>query len=325
MNVAIIGCNNMGRHHARMAANCGLRIVVCADTRRPIAHALAETYGADSTTDCLAAAKHSDVDIVAIMTPTPTHTLYVIAAAQAHKHVFCEKPFGRSVEQCKEALTAVKKAGVVLFVGHVVRYFQEFEAMRAQMAAGKVGKPGFVKMYRGGLFPTGVSGWYRDYAQSGGVAFDCMIHDLDWLRYAFGEPERIFCQALQRTTPDYIDYAMVTVRMKSGLIAKVIGTWAQPSGFRVEVEVCGDKGMIQFNSDEAPLMAAKRGTTGGNPSMIVPASPVSVSPYELEWRDFLSCIEGKSSMRVTPEDAVTAVRMAAAALKSAETGKPVKL
>ncbi len=325
MNIAIIGCNGMGRHHARMAANCGLRIVVCADVHKPIARALADEYGADSTTDCLAATARPDVDIVAVTTPTPTHTLYVIAAAQSGKHIFCEKPFGRSVEQCKEALAAVKKAGVKLFVGHVLRYFQEFEAMRAQIVAGKVGKPGFVKLYRGGLFPMGVNGWFRDYAQSGGVAFDSMIHDLDWLRYVFGEPERIFCQALQRHTPDHIDYAMATLRMKSGLIAKVIGTWAQPSGFRVEAEVCGDKGMFQFNSDEAPLVVAKRGASGGGPGMIIPASPVTASPYELEWRDFLSWIEGKSCARVTPEDGLAAVRMAVAALKSAETGKPVNL
>jgi len=117
-----------------------------------------------------------------------------------------------------------------------------------------------------------------------------MIHDLDWLRYVFGEPERIFCQVLQRTMPEHIDYAMATLRMKSGLIAKVIGTWAQPSGFRVEAEVCGDKGMFQFNSDEAPLVATKRGASGDGPGMIVPASPVPASPYELEWRDFLSWI-----------------------------------
>jgi len=315
----------MGRHHARMAANCGLRIVVCADVQKPIARALADAYGADAMTDCLAALERRDVDIVAVTTPTPTHTFYVMAAAKAGKHIFCEKPFGRTVEQCREAMSAVKKAGVKLFVGHVVRYFQEFEAMRAQIAAGKVGKPGFVKLYRGGIFPMGVNGWFRDYSQSGGVAFDSMIHDLDWLRYVFGEPERIFCQAIQRSTPEHLDYAMATVRMKSGLIAKVIGTWAHPSGFRVEAEVCGDKGMIQFNSDEAPLLVAQRSTGGAGPGMIVPASPVPTSPYELEWRDFLSWIEGKSAARVTPEDGLAAVRMAAAALKSAETGKSVNL
>jgi len=325
MNVAIIGCGGMGGLHARMATNCGLKVVACGDKYISAASALADQYGADASDDCLAVIARPDVDIVGIMTPTPTHTQYVIAAAAAAKHIFCEKPFGRTVQQCKEAIAAVKKARVKLFVAHVLRYFQEFEAIRAQIAAGKVGKPGFVKLYRGGIFPVGADGWFRDYAQSGGVTLDSMIHDLDWLRYAFGDAERVFCQALQRSTPECIDYAMATLRMKSGAIAKVIGTWAHPSGFRVEVEVCGDHGMLQFNSDESPLATMKRAQPGAAPGMIVPASPVPKSPYQLEWEDFLFWLEGKPGARVTPNDALAAVRMATAALKSAETGKPVNL
>ena len=49
---------------------------------------------------------------------------------------------------------------------------------------------------------------------------------------AFGDVERIFCQALRRATPEFMDYSMMTCRMKSGIIAKVVGTWAHPGGFR---------------------------------------------------------------------------------------------
>jgi predicted dehydrogenase len=325
MNLAILGCGGMGTYHAQMAANCGLKLVACGDKHKHAAKKLAAQYGAYASDDCMAVVARDDVDIVGIMTPTPTHTAYVMAAAQAGKHIFCEKPFGRTVQQCKDAIAAVKKANVRLFVAHVVRYFNEFEAMRAQVAAGKVGKPGFVKLYRGGIFPMGMDGWFRDYEQSGGVTFDSMIHDLDWLRYAFGNVERIFCQSLQRTEPDYVDYAMVTCRMKSGVIAKLIGTWAHPSGFRVEAEICGDKGMITFNSDETPLLSAKRVKPGQAPGMIVPSNPVPKSPYQLEWEDFLAWLDGKSTPRVTAEDGLEAVRMAAAALESNKTGKPVRL
>jgi len=325
MNVAIIGCNGMGRIHARMASNCGLRIVACGDARLATAKALADEYVADASDDCMAVIARPDVDIVGIMTPTPTHAQYVIAAAQAGKHIFCEKPFARTVPECREAIAAAKKAKVKLFVAHVMRYFPEFEAIRAQIAAGKVGKPGFVKMYRGGIFPAGADGWFRDFAKSGGVTLDSMIHDFDWLRYTFGEPERVFCQALRRATPEFIDYSMATVRMKSGIIAKVIGTWAHPSDFRVEVEVCGDNGMLQYSSAEAVLSMTKRAQSGVVPGMIVPESPVPVSPYQLEWQDFLTWVEGRSGARVTPDDALQAVRMAMAALKSADIGQPVNL
>jgi predicted dehydrogenase len=325
MNVAIIGCNVMGRLHARMAENCGLKVIVCADKRKKMAAALAKKYKACADTDCRAVIRRHDVDIVGIMTPTPTHTKYIVAAAEAGKHVFCEKPLGRSLDECKEAIAAVKKANVKLFVGHVVRYFHEFEAMKAQVAAGKLGKVGFVKLYRGGIFPRGVGKWYRDYEQSGGVTLDSMIHDIDWLRYVFGDAARVFCQVLLRSKPQPLDYSMATFRMKNGIIAHVTGTWSHPGGFRVRAEICGDKGMAQFDSADTALSVMMRAKPDEGPGMVVPGSPVVTSPYQLEWEDFLRWVRGEGEPRVKPEDALEAIRMALAALTSAKTGEPVTL
>ncbi len=324
MNVAVIGCGGMGRLHAQMAANCGLRVTLCADVVRAAAKDLAAAHQAKAASDPMAATQAKDVDLVVITTPTPTHEALALAAAKAGKHVFCEKPFARSSAACRRMIAGAEKAGVKLFVGHVVRYFQEFEAMRAQIQSGAIGAPGWAKLYRGGIFPGGPKSWFRDYEQSGGVTFDCMIHDLDWVRYVFGEPERIFCQALMRRKPTQLDYSQVTMRMKSGVLATVIGTWAHPSGFQVKVEICGEQGMLQFDSNDAPLSARPRQTEAG-PTMIVPMNPVAVSPYQLEWQDFIDWVEGRSTPRVTANDALRAVEMAEAALKSAAKRQPVTL
>lgn len=324
MKVAIIGCSGMGRVHAAAIQGAGLEIAICADKDPAAAEALAEQYGAKAMTNGRAAVKSKKVDVVAIATPTPTHLQFVKAAAAAGKHIFCEKPFCRTVADCKEAIKLAKKAKVKLFVGHVVRYFHEFESMKAQIEAGKVGTPGFVKIYRGGIFPGGVDSWFTDYDLSGGVTMDCMIHDLDWVRYVFGEPQRVFCQALMRSKPEPMDYSQVTMRMKSGLIANIIGTWAHPAGFQVKAEICGDEGMLQFDSNDAPISSMKRQTEAG-PSMIVPGQPVAKSPYQLEWEDFAAWLLEDRAPRVTPQDALKAVRMAEAALESAASGKPVRL
>jgi predicted dehydrogenase len=323
MNVAIIGCSGMGVHHALFASKAGFNVVACGDTLKERADELARGFGADATDDCLALCKRDDVDVVAVLTPTPFHTKYVVAAAEAGKDIFCEKPFGRTLEQCETSIAAVEKAGVKLFVGHVVRYFQEFETIKAQIDAGKVGKVGFVRTYRGGICPVGAGNWFRHWEKSGGVTMDTIIHDFDWIRYAFGDPAQVFSQNLKEQFGKAIDYAMVTFRMKSGILVNTIGTWAHPAGFRVKVEVCGDNGMLQFDSNEAPLAVMMRETSGGVPGMIVPGSPVGVSPYQLEWIDFKGWLEGNHTPRVTPDDGVWAVRMALAALESAETGKPV--
>lgn len=322
MNVAIIGCGGMGALHAQMAANCGLKVALCADVVRKAAKALAERHGAKVAASPEAACAAKNVDIVAITTPTPTHLPLIRAAAKAGKQIFCEKPFCRTVAECEKAIQAAEKAGVKLFVGHVVRYFHEFEKMRGQIQSGALGEVGWVKLYRGGVFPGGPTSWFRDYKQTGGATLDSMIHDLDWVRYVFGEPERVFCQALMRSEPVTMDHSQVTLRMKSGLIATVIGTWAQPSGFRVMAEICGSRGMLQYDMNEAPLRLEERATAAG-PNWFVPMNPVAKSPYQSEWEDFLSWLDGTGTPRVTARDALAAVAMAEAALKSAKTGQPV--
>ncbi len=325
MNVAIIGGGAMGALHAGNAVTCGHKLVACSDRRIEQAEAVAKQFGCEATDDSHELLKRDEVDVVAINTPTPTHLEYVRAAAANGKHIFCEKPLALTVQDSEEAVKAAADAGVKLFVGHVVRYFQEFDAIRGQISAGKVGKPGYVKTYRGGMFPQGAGAWFRDFNQSGGVTLDCSIHDLDWIRYVFGDVSRVYCQRVTRTDPEPMDYAMITLRMASGIIANVIGTWAHPSGFRVKAEVCGDKGVIMFDSAEASVHAQMRDTDPTKPSVIVPGSPVEKSPYLLEWEDFTAWLDTGRAPRVKPEDAVEAVRIAQAALQSAESGEPVTL
>jgi len=279
MRLGIIGCGVLGRFHAPMAVKAGFQIVACTDPVRANANVLAAEHNAVVVDDALALCALDIVDVVAICTPTHVHAQIVVAAAQNGKHIFCEKPFCRTLPQCEEALAAVKKAGVKLFVGHVVRYFQEFCAIKHQIDDGKVGKPGFVRTFRGGQSPLGEGSWFRDFDKSGGVTLDCIIHDFDWLRYVFGDPDRVFAQDLRERIDEGIDYAMVTLRFKSGLIATVTGSWAHPSGFKVKAEVCGDKGMITYDSSEAPIASQLRGAGGTTPGVVLPASPVADSPY----------------------------------------------
>lgn len=326
MNVAIIGCSTMGEVHAAMATAVGCTVVKCIDKNLKAAKALAKHYGAAASDDPAKAFQRKDVEIVCIATPTPSHKPLIAAAAKAGKHIFCEKPLCRTVKECKDAIAAAEKGGVKLFVGHVVRYFQEYEALRAQIKSGAIGTPGFVRMYRGGQCPAGSGGWFQDFSQSGGVVMDCSIHDIDWVRYVFGEVTRVYCQNLMRSKPEPMDYAVTTLRVGDDLIAQVTGSWAHPSGFRTKVEVCGAKGMLQTDSAAAPVVSQPRASaTGGGTGAIVPSSPLAVSPYQLEWEDALAWFQRDRAPRVCPEDALKAVELAEAALRSAETGQPVTI
>ncbi|MEK7794251.1 MAG: Gfo/Idh/MocA family oxidoreductase [Candidatus Hydrogenedentota bacterium] len=325
MNAGLIGCGLMGALHAEMAHACGIKVVACADASLSAARDLALRIGAKAYNDADAILDRRDVEIIIIATPTPTHLELVQAAASAGKHIFCEKPLARTTADAREAVQAAKRAGVKLFVGHVVRYFHEFEAIRAQIESDKIGKPGFVKTFRGGALPGGAGKWFQDFEKSGGAVFDMLIHDFDWIRYVFGPVRRVFCQSLMKTEPVVLDYALVTLRLKSGVIAQVVGSWAHPSGFRVRAEVCGSGGMIQYDSAQTPISIAPRAGAKGATGTIVPSSPIAESPYLLEWRDFAGWLADGKAPRLRPEDAVEAVRIAEAALTSNKTGQPVAL
>jgi len=326
--VAIVGAGHMAKvHGAAYAEMTNAAPVAVVDIRRDAADELAASIGAQAFTDFDAMLSAVGSDVIDVCVPTPFHKDYVIEAARAGKHVVTEKPMGRSVEECREMIAATEKAGVKFMVAHVLRFFPEFAAAKAQLDAGAVGKPAIARTTRGGGFPVAWNDWYANVEMSGGLVLDLIIHDFDWLRWCFGEAERVYAKGLVGRGLDHLDYALVTIRFKSGVIAHVEGTWANPSGFTVKFEVAGDGGLIDFYNKEAvPLSVAKKETgEGGKPGVAIPESPTAQNPYFLELQHFIDCIEADRAPSITPEDGMRAVEISLAALESIKTGKPVEV
>jgi UDP-N-acetylglucosamine 3-dehydrogenase len=325
--VGLIGAGNIGEVHARQWALLpDAEVVGVLDPRLDAAAALGTAYSDWET--LLSEAKP---DIVDICVPTPLHKEYVERAAAAGLAIFVEKPLGRTLAECDAIVAAVEKAGVPAMVGQVVRYFPEYAEAKRLVDAGQVGKPAAVRTARIGGFPqiTGRPNWYANPAQSGGVALDLILHDFDWLRWTFGPVTRVFAQGLWGR-PEYVgklDYALVTLRFKSGAVGHVTGSWAHPSGFRTMLEVAGDGGLIEHDSAlSAPMMSSLRqaGNAGG---VAFPESPTAPTddPYYKELAAFVSALQANGPMPVTIYEAREAVRIGLAALESIETGKVVTL
>jgi len=130
LNVAIIGTKFMGKAHSNAWLNAprffemGIRPVlkVAVGTDAAGTKALAENWGWEEwSTDWRAVVARPDVDIIDIATPTYLHHEMAVAAAEAGKHIFLEKPFALSVEQARAMLAAAEKAGVVHYVNHNYR------------------------------------------------------------------------------------------------------------------------------------------------------------------------------------------------------------
>ncbi|MEO7719776.1 MAG: Gfo/Idh/MocA family oxidoreductase [Capsulimonas sp.] len=325
--VALIGAGTMGDVHARhWNAMPGAEIVGVLDPRADAARAAGPAFA-----DWDTLISQSKPDIVDICTPTPFHREYVEKAAAAGKAIFVEKPLSRSIEDCDAMLAAVEKAGVPAMSGHVLRYFPEFAAAKRAVDAGTVGKPITIRTARMAGFPDlgGRPNWYADPAQSGGLVLDMILHDFDWLRWTFGPVTRVFAKGLYGQEEYFgdLDYALVTLRFASGAVGHVTGSWAHPGGFRTTLEIAGDAGLIEHDSDRSAPLSAMLKTKGGAGGVAVPESPMAPTedPYYQELAAFVHALQNNLPPPVTLQDAREATRIALAALESIETGKSVTL
>lgn len=324
LNIALIGAGTMGRMHADNFARIeGCRVTSVYDQLPQAARAVADQVGAQAVPDPQGALA-DDVDVVVVACPTPQHAQYCCMAAEAGKHVFCEKPLARTLDQGERIVEAVGRAGVGMMVGHVVRFFPEYAAATAEVHSGAVGKVGMVRTSRINTLPGGPGSWFRDYQMSGGVTLDMVVHDLDWLLWTFGKATTVCSRSLYRRMPD-LDYSLSSIRFAGGAIAHVEGSWADVGAFRTSFEIAGSNGLIEHDSTEnSTLLVQRRGSEDGLAATQVPASP-SKSPYLIEAEAFIEAVTTSTAPPVTVEDAFAALELALAACRSAETGETVKL
>jgi len=326
ISILLIGAGTMGTAHARSYQsmdNVELVGIIDLDTQKAAKLAGGGTKIFSSFED--AEEIIDQVDVVDVCVPTFLHKEFVKKAAMNGKHVICEKPLARTLEDAIEMLNICNEKEVKLFVGHVVRFFPEYNLAKMALENGEIGKPGVVRTSRGGGFPRAWNDWYADVQSSGGVILDLIIHDFDYLRWCFGDVERVYAKSLLGRGFARLDYALVTLRFKNGVIAHVEGSWSH-EGFSTKLEIAGDKGAIEYDSSQQrPLLATIKGDSTQKGGVNVPRSPLKESPYYRELAHFIDCIETGKQPIVTAEDGVKAVEIAMAALHSVETGQTVYL
>jgi predicted dehydrogenase len=328
MRVGIVGAGFMGTTHAAGWAETPAEIIGFTAETTQESGALAERYNAKvyPSLDAML----SDVDVIDICSPTHLHHEMVLKSAAAGKHIVCEKPLARTTGQAQEMVAACEKAGVQLLVAHVVRFFPEYALAHSAVLQGQVGKPAVIRLHRGSYRPKKPAGnWFLDEVKSGGILMDLMIHDYDYARWVAGEVESVSARRVTELHPDApVDYGLVILSHRSGALSHIAGAWAYPPPtFRTHLEIAGDRGLIEFDSDgTAPIQNFILKTGGSDaPDVALPSSPVSESPYTTQIKEFYSALAEGKTTRVSVTDGLAAVQIAEAALESAHTGGPVKL
>jgi predicted dehydrogenase len=270
-----------------------------------------------------------EVDVVDICTPSYLHYPMVMQAAAAGKHVVCEKPLALEVDQARQMVAACRQAGVRLLVGHVVRFFPEYALAKATVDRGDIGRPGVIRLHRGSYRPKKpVGNWFLDESKSGGIIMDLMIHDFDYARWVAGDVASVYAKKVTAGHPQApLDYGMAILTHVSGTLTHIAGAWAYPPPtFRTSLEIAGDRGLIQFDSDEtAPIRSLVISSQGDSPDVALPRSPLAESPYVTQIKSFYQAILHDRPARVSAEDGLAAVQIAQAAVRSAQIGQAVSL
>ena len=252
-------------------------------------------------------------DIIDICLPTYLHCEYATMLLRRGYHVQCEKPMGRNSEECKKMLEVAKESGKQLMIGMCLRFdpfYLELKKMIDEAPYGKVETAHFERL--SSLPRWGFEGWFHDYARAGGVALDMHIHDVDMIRFLFGDPEKVSAQT--------IDSKVKCTTINSSFVypdklVSAIGDWGQSKGskfksyFRVNFEratVIMESGVITVYPDE------------GEPFEVSVEKKSHMAEESLFFaRTILGEVENKKN---TPADAAGTVLLVEKLMESAEQG-----
>lgn len=330
LNIGIIGAGRIGKVHAGTVA---FRIpeataLAITDLNPDAARAVAASCGIpEVAASAEALLADPRIDAVLICSSTDTHSGLVVAAAQAGKHIFCEKPIDLDLARIDRALEAVEKAGVKLQVGFNRRFDPNFARVRAAVAGGEIGTPHLMHIISRDPAPPPIS-----YVKvSGGMFLDMTIHDFDMARFLIGdEVEEIYTAAGVRVDPEIgaagdVDTALIVLRFRNGAIGTIDNCRQAVYGYDQRVEILGSAGAIATGNcypNQAVI---------GTATEIRRDLPLNffmdryTESFANEMRAFVAAVRENTPTPVTGADGRIPVVMALAARKSYEQGRPVRL
>ena len=271
--------------------------------------------------------RDSSIRAIAICSSTDTHADLVIAAAEAGKHIFCEKPIDLTVARAKAAVAAAKKAGVKLQIGFNRRFDHNFARVREHTLCGGAGQVQMIKITSRDPAPPPPA----YVAGSGGIFLDMMIHDFDMARFQAGcEITEVFAAGAVLIDPEIgragdVDTALVTLKFANGAIGVIDNSRKAVYGYDQRLEVFGSKGAAIAENDlpNTVKLYNEDGVFAEKPLYFF------LERYRAAFVDemiaFVDAVRNDKPVPVSGEDGLENMYAALAAGKSLQEGRPVKI
>src|SRR5271163_970291 len=322
LGMGVLGVGDMGKRHGenlrRLVPNAQLIAVADVDAARA-AQVAAELEIEHSYPSLDAMLENRDIQAVVIASPDKFHAEAVQAAARAGKDILCEKPLGLSRESAEETLRAVADAGVRLQVGFMRRYDPAYLAASKRIEGGEIGEPVvFKSIGRDKDMPP-----LRAYQSkiNGMLFYNSTIHDFDLARWlTHDEVAEVHSFATVAIRPEIAEFgdvvaSTVNLRFHRGAIGNVESYVQCLYGYDVRTEIVGSKGSILIGGlrqNSATFLKPSHGSYELADHFLSRFREA----YLAEVIDFVDTILSDRAPRVSGEDGLRAVEIAAAAEKS---------
>lgn len=277
-----------------------------------------------------------DIQAVTVGVPNYLHEEVVTAAAQAGKHIMCEKPFARAIQEAERMLAAVKAAGVKLVYGEMLCYAPKYVRAKRLVDEGALGKVFLVKQseeHDGPHMP-----WFWDVNLSGGgVLLDMGCHSIEFARWILDRPA---VKSVQATMGTFVhadrtlgeDHCICVIEFANGALAVAENSWGKTGGIDDRCEIYGTKGntradLIHGNA----LVTHSKVGYGYAVEKADTTTGWTFTGFEEEWnygfpqemRHFVNVVKGNEQPVETGEDGLEVLKIIYAAYQSAGEGRRI--
>ncbi|MEU6799655.1 Gfo/Idh/MocA family protein [Streptomyces neyagawaensis] len=328
MRIGLIGAGRIGTIHATTLSrhrDVGSLIITDVDTAR--AHDLADRLG-ETVAPGVDEIFTWGVDAVVITAATSAHGELIGRAARSGLPVFCEKPIAVDMQGTLNALAEVDAAGTVLQMGFQRRFDSGYVSAREAVRSGRLGRLHTVRALSADQAPP-PAGYL---AVSGGIFRDCMIHDLDAVRWVTGrEVVTVYATGSDAGNPVFreahdVDTAAAVLTLEDGTLVTATAARVNGAGYDVRMELAGELDTVVVGLDDRTPVASTE--PAGPPPADKPWTGFLerfAAAYEAEVAAFVEVVRGERANPCDGREALQALRVAEACEVSRREHRPVSL
>jgi predicted dehydrogenase len=321
-----------GQHLAAYRKLDRARIVAICDRNEELGRKVAAEYGAKFFTEPEEMLALPELDIVDICSPDFVHCEHAVKAAEAGKHVLCEKPLCMSLAEAEQIRAAVEKSGVVFMVAQVKRWFPSLRKMRDIVRSGAIGKPVFARYQSTGCFFPYPEGSFNRKKESMGQFLHNGPHYLDEVCAlmsaapvsAYGVTASHFTETHRLETPNF---HLASLGLDGGQIVEIeynqlLVTPPWPGSF-TRILLAGDRGTMEFTDGDARGLLLRSG--GAVRNFTEPFRLREEEKFCGEIAHFLDCVEHNTKPEIPLELSIKVLAACLGVIESGETGKAVEI